>query len=1138
MAPVRRLTAMLAADVAGYSRLMGADEEGTHERLKAHLGELVDPKIKQHRGRTVKNTGDGLLAEFGSVVDAVRCAVEIQRRMIDREAEVPEAQRIRFRIGINLGDVIVENHDIFGDGVNVAARLEALAEPGGICVSRVARDQVRDKLDLAFEDLGEQHVKNIARPVRVYRVRGPAVRVEQPLPTPPQPLPDKPDDDETFVFGSFRLIPAQRTLLDDGRPLRLGSRAMDILLTLVESAGETIPKVQLMARAWPDTVVDDGALRVHVAALRKTLGDGRAGRRYVVNNPGRGYAFVAPVTRVQARTHPASADGAAVANNLPAPLARIVGRDDIVAALAKQLGRRRFLTIVGPGGIGKTTVAVAVADIMRTSLKDGAWFLGLASLADPDLVPSALGAAIGVPPSGADPLRGLAAWLRDKAALIVLDSCEHVIDAAAALAEAVLKSAPGVSILTTSREPLRAEGESLHRLAALELPSDLVELTAGDALRYSAVQLFNERAMAAVDGFVLADADVPAVLEICRRLDGIPLALELAAARVDVFGVRDLAAHLDHRFRVLTSGRRTALPRHQTLGAALDWSYQLLREEERAVLRRLSVFAGDFALEAAIAVAADPGPSDIVDHFANLVSKSLVAADPRGEVAQYRLLDTTRLYAFEKLKSSGELCQVARRHAEYYRGFFAPAEADSEALPQAEWLAIYGRHLANVRAGLDWAFSADGDPRIGVALTIVAVPLWVQMSLFAECRERVERALAVLDDDAATALQRMQLSAALGWSLMYGVGRAREAGPAWTKTLDLAERLGNTTYRLRALWTLCIDQFNNGDLRTALDFARRFTVLAEQTGDAVDLMMADRLLATALHYLGDQQEARHHIDRALARLTALTQQPQIVRVRFEMRVSTHYFQARILWLQGFPEQALRVVERNIEEGNAVGQALTFCSVLGQAACPIAFWAGDLDAAARYGAMLLDHTERNPIRLWQIWARCFNGLVIAKRGDSGAGLQALRGGLEEAGEARFLPRFLLLLGEVAACRGAAGEIALGLETVDDAITRCEARDEGWYIAELFRIRGELVLLQDGADSVAAAEQNFRRALDWARRHGALSWELRAATGLARLWRDHGNRADAKGILQPVYDRFTEGFDTADLKAAKALLDALQ
>jgi predicted ATPase/DNA-binding winged helix-turn-helix (wHTH) protein len=927
-------------------------------------------------------------------------------------------------------------------------------------------------------------------------------------------------------------------LLDDGKPLRLGNRGLDILTTLVERAGETIPKEQLIARTWPDTVVDEGALRVHVAALRKALGDGRAGRRYITNNPGRGYAFVAPVKREHTPPALASTNGAAGGNDLLAPLTRIVGRDDVVAALAKQLARRRLLTIVGPGGIGKTTVAVAVADTVRTSYKDGAWFVGLASLADPDLVPGALGAALGIHSSGINPLPGLTAWLRDKAVLIVLDSCEHVIDAAASLAEAVLKAAPGVSILITSREPLRAEGESLHRLAALELPTDSIDLGAGDALRYSAVQLFNERAAAAADGFALTDADVPAVLEICRRLDGIPLALELAAARVDAFGVRDLAAHLDDRFRLLTTGRRTALPRHQTLGAALDWSYQLLPEEERAVLRRLSIFAGDFPLEAAVAVAADPGPSEIVDHVANLVGKSLVAADPRGEGAQYRLLDTTRLYALEKLKSSGELQQIARRHAEYYCAVFAHADAESESRPQAEWLAIYGRHLDNVRAGLDWAFSPDGDAQIGVALAVAVVPLWVQLSLLGECRERVERALAGLEgDEAATARPRMQLSYALGWSLMYGVGRAREAGPAWATTLELAESLDDTVYRLRALWGLCIDQFNNGELRAALEFARRYAGLAAHSGDAIDLMMADRLLATAQHYFGDQRAAYHHIDRALAQLAALEQEPQIVRVRFDMRVSTHYFQARILWLQGFAEQALRVVEHNIEEGNIIGQALSFCSVLGQGACPIAFWAGDLDAAERYGAMLLEHTERHPVRLWNVWARCLIGLVIAKRGDLGAGLRALRSGLEQAGEARFLPRFLLLLGELAVCLGEAGEVGLGLETVEETLARSEARDERWYTAELLRIKGELVILEGAVDAAAAAEGHFLRALDWAHRQDALSWELRTATSLARLWRDQHRAAEARGLLGPIYGRFTEGFATADLQQAKMLLEQL-
>jgi predicted ATPase len=663
-------------------------------------------------------------------------------------------------------------------------------------------------------------------------------------------------------------------------------------------------------------------------------------------------------------------------------------------------------------------------------------------------------------------------------------------------------------------------------------------MSAGEAMRYSAVRLFDDRARAMMDGFTFGDADVPAVLEICRRLDGVPLALELAAARVDSFGLRELAAHLEDRFRILTSGRRTALPRHQTLAATLDWSYDLLPQTEGAMLRRLSVFAGDVSLDAAVAVAGDLPASLVVDHIANLVAKSLLVADLRGASVQYRLLDTTRLYAFNKLRSAAELPEAARRHAEYYLAFFAPAEGESEWRPQAEWLAIYGRHLDNVRAGLDWAFSPDGDLQIGVALTVAVVPLWVHLSLMGECRERVEQALAVLEgDEAATARPRMQLSAALGWSLMYGVGRARETSAAWATTLELAERLDDTGYRLRALWGLCIDQFNIGELRTALEFARRFAGLVENSADAIDLMMADRILATALHYFGDQKNARHHIERMLASHAALAQQPQIVRFQFDQRVTAHYFQARILWLQGFADQAMRVVERNIEEGRTIGNALSFCSVLGQGACPLAFLSGDLDAAERYGTMLLEHADRYGPRVWHLWAGCFNGLVMAKRGDLAGGLRALRGGLEQAGDARFLPRFMLLLGELAVCLGEAGEIAPGLATVEETLARCEARDERWYVAELLRIKGELTILEDAADAAATAEEHFLRALDWAGRQQALSWELRTATSLARMRKRQHRAIEGRRLLNSVYGRFTEGFETADLRQAKTLLEEL-
>ena len=523
----------------------------------------------------------------------------------------------------------------------------------------------------------------------------------------------------------------------------------------------------------------------------------------------------------------------------------------------------------------------------------------------------------------------------------------------------------------------------------------------------------------------------------------------MAAVQVEVFGLRGLAQGLNDRFALLTKGRRTAIQRQQTLRATLDWSHDLLPEMERTVLRRLAVFSGDFTMEAARVVVGDetvPG-IEVIESIANLATKSLIATDISGDITYHRLLETTRAYALEKLAESVDAERLRRRHAEYYRDFFEPAEDDGISRGQAEWLAIYGRHIDNLRTGLDWAFSPNGDARIGVALTVAAVPLWTHMSLMGECRERVERALASLGGTAAeTARPRMRLSAALGWSLMYGVGRAREAGPAWATTLELAKTLGDTHYQLRALWGLCIDQFNNGSMRVALEFARRFAALVAHSGNPMELMMADRILATSLHYLGDQNSARGHIDSALAHNATLSWQPKVVSPGFDLLVSAHYFQARILWLQGFADQAMRVVELNVEEGLVLGQALTFCSVLGQAACPIAFLVGELEAAERYGTMLLDHTEAHQVRLWNIWARCFNGLVMARRGDIPRGLRVLRDGLEQAGDARFLPRFLFLQGELAQYRELAAFAQFGSDL--DKATQAQL-NRGQRLVELLK-----------------------------------------------------------------------------------------
>ena len=385
----------------------------------------------------------------------------------------------------------------------------------------------------------------------------------------------------------------------------------------------------------------------------------------------------------------------------------------------------------------------------------------------------------------------------------VLDNCEHVLDASAGMTEALLRANPGARVIATSREPLRIEGEWVYLVPPLAVPME-GEAGSADALEYGAVQLFIERARAADPRFSPDRQVANAVAAICRRLDGMPLAIELAAARAPALGVEQLAARLDDRFNLLAGGRRTALRRQQTLRATLDWSYELLTEPERAVLRHLSLFGGSFTLEAACQAAGLAGISElgVIDCVGNLVDKSLVTADVGIEV-RYRLLETTRAYALGKLTESGEHGDVARRHAEYYQTLLQRAAAEAMTRPAAEWLAVYGIDIDNVRAALDWAFAPGGDVKIGVALTVASERLWFGLSLMDEFRRRAERALASLDSGVhgSTRLE-MQLHAALAATLFYTKGPGPEAGAGWRDVLETAERLEDTEYRLRALWGL------------------------------------------------------------------------------------------------------------------------------------------------------------------------------------------------------------------------------------------------------------------------------------------------------------------------------------------------
>jgi predicted ATPase len=822
-------------------------------------------------------------------------------------------------------------------------------------------------------------------------------------------------------------------------------------------------------------------------------------------------------------------------HNLPDRLTRPIGRADIVAMVSSRLQRGRFVTIVGPGGIGKTTVALAVADQLIASYKDGGRFVDLAPLNDSQLVPSALASVLGVPIRSENPYPALTSFLKDKQILLLFDNCEHVLLAAAELAESLLKGAPAVHILATSREPLRAEDERVQRLPPLETAPVEPGLTVTEALSYPAVQLFVERASASAGGYELKDEDVPVVAQICRRLDGIALAIELAACRVDAFGVRGVASRLDDRFHLLTRGRRTALPRHQTLRAAFDWSYDLLADVERVVMRRLGVFAGRFTMEAASAIAGDEKiiASEVDGVVADLVDKSLVIADVAGETVYYRLTDTARAYAQKRLSEEGEAQAVRSRHALYQLERFERALVEWETWPTTEWLSAHAPQIDDLRSALDWAFSSSGDTGVGVALTVAAVPVWFEMSLMEECRTRAERALTMLGESTSDGRRRMHLYAAVAWSQMYTTASARDTGVAWATAFEIAETLDDTDYRLRALWGMWASRVNRGQFVEALELAKRFSSVAEKTADINDRLLGDRLKGATLHFLGNQSSARQHIERMLAHYVAPVRRSHAVRFQFDQRVTAHITLARVLWLQGLATEALRCVENNVSDALSINHRLSLCNALAQAACPIALMAGDLLAAERYTKMLLYQTASDELDIWRAYGRCFEGELQVKRGNLAAGLQQLKAGIDELRRARFVQYLTTFLGALAEGLTAAGDDLLARTTIDEAIGRNEQSEERWCSPELLRIKGVVALQRDAGQ----AEEDFLASIDLARTQEALAWELRTTTSLARLRRDQGRIGEAYELLWPLYSRFTEGYETNDLRIAKGLLDEL-
>jgi predicted ATPase/DNA-binding winged helix-turn-helix (wHTH) protein len=671
---------------------------------------------------------------------------------------------------------------------------------------------------------------------------------------------------DVLSFGPFSLIPSERLLTKEGARVELGARALDILLALISTPNEVVSKKDLMSRVWPDVTVEEGSLRFHMAGLRKTLGDGENGARYITTLPGRGYCFVAPISRASSARDMSPVAAANFPHaHLPNRVSRMVGRDDDVLKLSAQLTVSRLVTVVGAGGVGKTTVAVAVGYHLTEAFAGAVLFVDLGMLSNPKLTATTIASMLGLSVRSDDATPGLIAYLRGKRFLLILDTCEHLIDTVAMLATNIIAAARDVYILATSREALQVEGEHVYRLDALACPPDDPPPTAAALQQFPGTQLFVERAVASGARLDLNDADAAIVVGICRRLDGVALAIELAARHVEFYGLQQTAALLDQRLTLLWVGPRTAPARQKTLQATLDWSYGLLSDVEREVLRRLAIFVGHFTLDAALEIvtSATLDRSAVFAAVDSLIAKSMVATHPIGAMMRYRLLDTTRAYALAIAIDNTEAAELAVRHATYYRRWLEQIGTEWATLSTGVDRTPYFTALNNVRAALEWCFGVVGDPKIGVTLAAAAVPVFSAMSLLTECHRWAEQAIAALDDNTCGGFEEMHLQAALGLSLILMRGGTEAARMALNRSLAIAQERSDALHQVQMLALLSGYHLTIGDFKTNLTFGARASSLSKIVADPAAKALAHCISGISLHHTGDLAGARVELEAAL-----------------------------------------------------------------------------------------------------------------------------------------------------------------------------------------------------------------------------------------------------------------------------------
>jgi non-specific serine/threonine protein kinase len=658
-----------------------------------------------------------------------------------------------------------------------------------------------------------------------------------------------------YRFDRFRLRPGERQLLEGDRPVKLGARAFDILVLLVQGRDRALPKGELMERVWPRVIVEENNLQVQIAALRKILGQAA-----IATIPGRGYQFT---PRLESTAEAQSEELSPRKDNLPRPLTSFVGREQEITELAKLLETTRLLTLTGIGGCGKTRLAIKLAEAVKSSFPNGVCFVDFASITEPERVALCVAGAFGVREEADKPIvETLIRHLSDQQLLLVLDNCEHLLGACAALAERLLLAAAGLRALVTSREGFGIAGERVVPVRSLSLPSRTKEDVEA-SLASEAVQLFVERAKELAPEFELTVGNAAAVVEICRRLDGIPLALELAAARVKLLSVEQIRAKLDDRFRLLTGSAR-AISRHQTLLVTMQWSYEHLTPDEQRWFRRLSVFVGGWTLDSAVAVMAE-GCDEVeaLERLGRLVDQSLVLVERNasGE-PRYRMLETVRQYAEDRLNESGESNAVRDRHLAHFVAFVKRAHPGFFTRDADAWYRRLDRELSNLLAAHAWCDRAAGGAALGLELATYVRMYWIDRGLFA-LGEQVFREALAREGAGQRSIQRGHALFSFGQHQNFG-GRFADGIAPLEEGLAIARELGDDLYAAHCLDKIAYARAYLGDAVAALARVEEEIIIRRRLGPPDQVTGALITKGAILRMNGDFDAAATVLEQALA----------------------------------------------------------------------------------------------------------------------------------------------------------------------------------------------------------------------------------------------------------------------------------